>query len=155
MHPILYKLTRSRAGLLAVLERLNEQLLDVPADDGWTIRQTLTHLVASEDDHRRVIEVFIRGDHHLLPQDFEINAHNAARLNETGHLALDDLRGALVEQRERTIALFTSLSEEQLAITGPHPALGDISAEGIFKVIALHEKMHTRAIAAALTNMQG
>ncbi len=32
--------------------------------------------------------------------------------------------------------------------TGTHPVLGEMSVSGIFRIIAIHEQMHTREIAA-------
>lgn len=150
MHPLLDRLSTSRARLLAVVEPLTEDDLDRPAAGDWTIRQILSHLVTSEEDHRRVIEVIVQEETDQLPHDVAPDAHNARRLAELGRLERGALLAALAEQRARTLALVTSLDEGALARRGPHPVLGEMSVADIFRIIAVHESRHLRDIQAAL-----
>lgn len=151
MHPPLDRLNRSRARLLAVVESLTEDDLDRPAAGDWTIRQILSHLVTSEEDHRQVIEVIVRGEEtDRLPREFALDAHNAHRLAELGQLSREALLAALAEQRAQTVALVQRLDEAALAQRGPHPALGEMSVDDIFRIIAVHEQRHLRDIQAAL-----
>jgi len=148
-HPILTKLDASRAKLLASIAGLDEAALDArPADDGWSIRQNLTHIAASEADHCRVIAVIAGGDLDRLPAAVDRDAHNAARLAELGPLTLPQILDALADQRARTEALFARLTAEQLEIVGPHPVLGEMAISAIFRMLAIHEQMHIREIAA-------
>lgn len=149
-HPTLTKLARNRERLLDQVSGLPDEKLDLCLSDGWTIRETLTHLLNAEEDHCRVIAVIARGQTDRLPTAFDLDAHNAQRLQERGRLALSDLINGLAAQRERTIALFSRLSETQLALSGPHPALGEMTIGNIFRVIAMHEQIHTRDIQALL-----
>lgn len=150
MHPILDRLHASRARLLAVVEPLTEADLDRPAAGEWTIRQILMHLIASEDDHRRVVEAILRGESDRLPHDFSLDAHNAHRLAEVGWLEREALQTALQAQRARTLALAEGLDDEALAQRGRHPALGEMSVGDILRIIAVHELRHLRDIQAAL-----
>ncbi|MEW6254218.1 MAG: DinB family protein, partial [Planctomycetota bacterium] len=150
MHPTVLRLTKSRERLLGVIGPLPESDLDRPASGDWTIRQTLTHLALSEEDHCRVVEAIVSGATDQLPRDLALDAHNASRLAAQPPLERPALLAALAAQRERTLALFAGLSDAQLALTGPHPALGAIAAGDIFRVIAVHEQMHLRDIQAAL-----
>jgi uncharacterized damage-inducible protein DinB len=149
-HPTLDKLAKSREKLLAAVSALPEETLDLHSADGWTIRETLTHLVNSEEDHCRVIAAVVRGEAHRLPSNFDLNQHNAARLAERGHLTRAELFKALDTQRQRTVALFNSLGEDQMALVGTHPALGETTVSNVFRVLAMHEQMHTRDIQAVL-----
>ena len=150
VHSLLDRLNASRVRLLAVIEALGEQDLDHPASGAWTIRQVLSHLIASEEDHRRVAEAILRGETGRLPREVALDAHNARRLAELGRLERGALLAALAEQRARTLALVTSLDEGALAQRGPHPALGEMSVSDIFRIIAVHEQRHLRDIQAAL-----
>lgn len=136
--------------MLAVVEPLTEDDLDRPAAGDWTIRQILSHLVTSEEDHRQVIEVIVRGETDRLPREFALDAHNARRLAELGQLSREALLAALAEQRAQTVALVQHLDEAALAQRGPHPALGEMSVDDIFRIIAVHEQRHLRDIQAAL-----
>jgi uncharacterized protein (TIGR03083 family) len=150
MQPLLDRLNKSRARLLAAIEPLTEDDLDRPAAGEWTVRQILLHLVASEEDHRRVIEVIVQGETERLPREFVLDAHNARRLAELGRLSREALLAALAGQRAQTVKLLTSLDEAALARRGPHPALGEMSAADLFRIIAVHEGRHLRDIEAAL-----
>jgi uncharacterized protein (TIGR03083 family) len=149
-HTILTKLARSREELLALVSDLSDDALDQHLPDGWTIRAALTHLLNAEEDHCRISAVIASAEIDRLPPAVDIDAYNAERLTARGHLTRDDLFAALTAQRERTITLFNRLTEDQLARSGPHPALGEMTAGNIFRVIAVHEQMHTRDIAALL-----
>jgi uncharacterized damage-inducible protein DinB len=145
---ILETLATKRERLRAVVDGLSEADLDRREGDGWSIREILTHLLNAEEDHCRVIAVVAKGQAHHLPADFALDEHNAQRLAERGHLTGPDLLSALAAQRARTEALFHRLRAEQLDWVAPHPALGDKTLGDIFRVIGLHETMHTREIEA-------
>jgi uncharacterized protein (TIGR03083 family) len=150
VHPLLDRLNKSRARLLAAIESLTESDLDRPAAGDWTIRQILSHLITSEEDHRRVAEVILCGEIERLPREFALDEHNARRLAELGRLDRDALLAALAEQRAQTVRLLESLDEPALERRGPHPALGDMSVGDILRIIAVHEARHLRDIEAAL-----
>lgn len=149
-HPTLSKLARNRENLLALVSDLSEAGLDRRLPDGWTIRETLTHLVNAEEDHCRVAAVIAKGELDRLPKAIDLDAHNAERLLARGHLGRAELFAALAAQRERTLALFGRLSAEQLERSGPHPVLGEMTVGNIFRIIAVHDQLHTREIQAIL-----
>jgi len=152
IHPTLARLAKNREHLLELVGDLPDRALDLRLEESWSIRQILTHLVNAEEDHRQIIEVIVNGDLDRLPAQVQLHEHNAARLAERGHLTHDELLAALNAQREQTIALFNSLSADQLAEVGPHPVMGEMSVVNIFRVIAMHEHTHARDIQAILTN---
>lgn len=155
LHPTLSKLAASRARLLHVIADLPDSALDDRAVNGeWNIRQHLTHLAASEEDHRRVIEAIVGGQSDRLPKHLERDAHNAARLDELGMLSRECLLDVLADQRQHTETLFAQLDAAQLEQTGPHPVLGDITISNIFRIIVIHEQMHTREIGEIRAQME-
>ena len=149
-HRIVEKLAKARAKLLGVVSGLSEEALD-HHHIGWTVREILTHLLAAEEDHAKVITLIARGDTHRLPTHIERDEHNAMRLSQQGQLTLEQLLTKLAAQRQRTVALFERLNDnDQLDIIGRHPILGEMSVGKIFRIIALHEQEHIREIKAAL-----
>jgi uncharacterized protein (TIGR03083 family) len=154
-HALLTKLARSREKLLALVSDLSEEALDLPLSDGWTIRAALTHLLNAEEDHCRISAVIASGEIERLPPSIDIDTYNAERLATRGRLNRTELLAALAAQRDRTITLFNRLTEDQLTRSGPHPALGEMTTANVFRVIAVHEQMHTRDIAALLDTQKG
>jgi uncharacterized protein (TIGR03083 family) len=147
---VLNKLTRARARLLDIVDGLPDSVLDRGPAGQWTIRQMVTHVLNSEEDHCRVIAVVAEGEADRLPVDFDRDKHNESRVNERGHLSREELVAALVAQRKRTEALYDRLSEMELDMIAPHPALGEMALRDIFRIIGIHDQMHTREIAAYL-----
>lgn len=145
------KLDRARARLLDVLDRLDDAALDARGADGWSVREVVTHVINAEEDHCRVAAVIVRGELDRLPRELDLDAHNQARVAERGHLSLAELRRALADQRVRTEALLQrAAAADRLDASGPHPVLGDTTVGNIFRVMALHDQMHTRDILALL-----
>ena len=149
-HKTLEKLARDRAALVARVQGLDDAALDAPHGEGWTIRETLTHLLNAEEDHARIIATVVRGDADKLPQELDLDRYNADRIEARGPLELDSLLQGLAAQRARTEALFNRLDPADLDIAFRHPALGDTTVGKLFRIIGLHEKMHLQDIESAL-----
>jgi len=149
-HKILEKLAKEQSALFALVEPLSEAQLDTQYGEGWTIREILTHLWNAEEDHCRVIATIAKGEHARLEASLNLEEHNATRLAERGTLTKADVLAGLATQRARTEGLFNRFSEEQLALEGRHPALGQMSIDKIFRIIGIHEKMHVLEITEAL-----
>ena len=112
---ILERLARNRARLLESVVELDDDALNQkhtdPDGGTWTIRDVLTHVLNAEEDHCRVAAVIARGELDRLPTEFDLDAHNAQRLNERGYLTRNELFAAINAQRQRTIALYNGLDE--------------------------------------------
>ncbi len=147
---ILVKLNKSREVLLSVIGDLPDDSLDRQSGEGWSIRQMITHLVNAEEDHRAIIEAVLNEQTYRIPTTFVLDEHNQRRLDEKGRLSRADLLAALADQRRQTETLLSHLNEEQLALTAPHPALGTKTVDEIFRVIALHERIHAQEITAVI-----
>lgn len=152
---VLNRMARNREKLLGIVTTLDDDAFNQTHHDPehggtWSVRDILTHVLNAEEDHCRVAALIARGDLDRLPSDFDLDAHNAHRLAERGTLTRDELFAALDHQRQRSIDLYSGFSDEQRALSGPHPALGEISVSGIFKVIAMHDLLHLRDLQAIL-----
>ena len=55
---------------------------------------------------------------------------------------LTDLEAA----HRETLAFLDALDAKNLAVTGLHPALGEVSVGQVLRIIALHDNMHRRDI---------
>lgn len=149
-HKTLEKLARDRAALVERVRDLSDADLDAPHGEGWTIRETLTHLLNAEEDHARIIATVVRGDSDKLPQNLDLDRYNADRIETRGTLPLDALLEGMAAQRARTEALFNRLTPAEMDIAFRHPALGDTTVSKLFRIIGLHEKMHLQDIESAL-----
>lgn len=145
-HPLLDEITPKREKLLALLATLSDGDLDRRAADGWSIRETLTHVINAEEDHRRIIAAFASGRGDSVPASITLDEHNAQRLAERGALTRDQILAGMEDQRRQTESLLGRLSDEQLAQAVHHPVLGDTTLRDIFRVIGLHDHLHRREI---------
>jgi uncharacterized damage-inducible protein DinB len=150
-HQILVKLAKSRESLLRVVADLSEETLDLSSGDGgWTIRNILTHVLNAEEDHCQVIAVVADGQADRLPATLVLDEHNERRVAERGRMSHQALLDALAEQRRRTEALFNRLSADQLGWVAHHPVLGEKTLDEIFRILSLHDRLHTKEITAIL-----
>ena len=85
---------------------------------------------------------------------FDLDAWNVAQVakrdNWSPEEILSDLRGA----HEETLAFLDGIDPEELAVTGTHPALGEVSVGQVLRIIALHDGMHRRDIARLREEMR-
>ncbi|MBI5961447.1 MAG: DinB family protein [Chloroflexi bacterium] len=149
-HPILDDLAQKREKLLAVIAALPDAELDRRSVEGWSIRETLTHLINAEEDHRSVIAAYARGRGDSVPTSLTLDEHNAKRLAERGPLTRDQILAGLDDQRRQTETLFEQLGEEQLAQRAHHPVIGDTTLRDIFRIIGVHDHIHRREIEKVL-----
>ncbi len=116
----------------------------------WKVRDVFEHLCVSEHSLRRLFEQILvtgRG----APEDFDIDAFNAAKTGRFASLSRDELLALYDETRRATIAFTRSLTDEQLAMRARHPAMGDASLEEMLKMVYLHHQMHVRDVKRATT----
>ena len=119
----------------------------------WTVRDVFEHLATSEHGMKRLCEQIIETGVGA-PEDFDVNAFNKSRTGRFANLSLDELAKLYADTRARTVAYTRTLSDEQLAQQGRHPAMGDSSIEGILKIIYLHNTMHMGDIKKVIANSQ-
>ena len=107
----------------------------------WTVRDIFEHLATAEHGMKRLCEQIIETGVGAA-EDFDVDAFNKSRTRRFANLSLDELAKLYADTRARTVAYALTLSDEQLAKRGRHPAMGDSSIEGILKIIYLHNTMH-------------
>jgi hypothetical protein len=146
-------LDQSRAGLLATLDRVAEGERDVKVhseEDGWTVRDIVSHLFDSERGQMMQIER-IRNGEPTVPDDFDVDRWNRGRQRRMAEMEWDEIVAGLHETREALRAALDGIDDEELALTGRHPALQqEIPLQRYLEIIAWHETTHTGEIRAGL-----
>ena len=143
------ELNDSRAYLLSVAEQIGpEQVLNSTENPLWNVHDLLGHLAGAEHGMQATVKRFLAGE--PLPEGFSLAYWNQRQVEKQKERSVPDLLAGLAASRVDTLALLDSLTDDQLAVRGVHPAGFETSVGGIFKVIAHHERGHGQEIALAL-----
>jgi uncharacterized damage-inducible protein DinB len=135
--------------LLDTVERLPAHAWDqpTPGNDGWTVKETLTHLCTIEERLRSQVHAIVNGTPY--PSE-DVNVFNARKLAERQGRTVAELRAELEAERAAALALLDGLSESDLDRSIEHPTRGQITAERPFRLISDHMGRHTREMAELL-----
>jgi uncharacterized protein (TIGR03083 family) len=146
---IIAQLAEARAYLVSVAEQIGpEQVLASSENPAWNVHDLLAHLAGAERGLQGTVQRFLDGQ--PLPDGFSLDYWNQRQVEKQKERSVADLLASLAASRVDTLALLDSLSEEQLAVRGMHPAGFETSVGGIFRVMAMHEMDHGQEIALAL-----
>lgn len=151
------------SNLMAVLPGAdNEPGWDVATDEeGWTVRQVLAHLASAESSMNVLIDRALAAARENRPvgdliargkdgSPFDLNLWNRRQVEKRATQPPSALRLELTEERSRTLRTLKTHTAEELAAPAWHPALGETRVEGIYKIMGIHMRDHTRAIKKAL-----
>lgn len=144
------RLNDSRRELLASVEELGTTHAAAPTSNaGWAVRDVLAHLAGAELGHQQVIRALLAG---RAPDGtgFDLDAFNAADVAARQGASLAELLGELAGNRNDTLALLETIGPDNWQRGGYHPGGFDTTVEGVFRIIAIHEKRHAKEIRAAL-----
>ena len=135
--------------LLDTVERLPESAWSqpTPGNDGWTAKQTLTHLCTIEERLRSQVQAIVNGT--AYPSE-DVDVFNARKLAERAGHTVAELRAELEKERAMALALLDGLSESDLDRSIEHPTRGQITAERPFRIIADHMGRHSRELTSLL-----
>jgi uncharacterized damage-inducible protein DinB len=113
--------------------------------DIWTIRNVLSHFVTSE---RGLLKLFkrIREGGPGVPDDFSIDHYNARQQEKNKELTPEELLEHFEDVRAHTVRWTSKLSQEDLALEGRHPFMGQVQLGEMLKMIYLHNQLHFRDI---------
>lgn len=146
------RLEQSHCELLASVAHLEPAALAAPTTNpGWAVRDVLAHLAGAERGHQQVIRALLAGQSPDLP-GFDLDAFNAADVAARQGASLAELLGELAGNRNDTLALLETVGPDDWQRSGYHPGGFDTTVEGVFRVIAIHEKRHAKDIRAALSS---
>lgn len=129
------ELKQSLAGLLedAAGER--------PTADGWSVKETLAHLIAVERDTQAWIAELLLDAEPLDP--FPGNARQRLEATVSVYPALPDLLAELHRAEDETVALLAALPPEFVARKGSYVRLGNFLLE-----MPEHTRLHIQALKA-------
>jgi len=111
--------------------------------DTWTICNVLAHFVTSE---RGLLKLFqsIREGGLGASEDFSIDHYNARQQEKTRDLMPQELLEQYIDARANTVKWVLGLSQEDLAIEGRHPFMGQVQLVEMLKMLYLHNQLHFR-----------
>ncbi len=150
LQEIISKTQSTHAKLLAFLREVAPDVADRKLGDGWTIRETVGHLVDAEKAHRRFIETVAGGETMPEVAGFDLNAWNAARVAKRAGQSLPDLVADFERERALTLALLATLTDDARSRVGVHAALGEVSVDYVARIVGLHERSHLQEMQEAL-----
>jgi uncharacterized protein (TIGR03083 family) len=139
----------ARDQLLAQVDALSESDLAKPAPpEGWTVKDVVTHLAASQPTQPVLIRNILDGKGGSRP-DFDLNFFNRRGLEKRQGKSVAELKTELAAGHAAALKLLDELSDSQLSSRGKHPR-GEMTIAEIFQVIALHDREHLGHIRSAL-----
>jgi uncharacterized protein (TIGR03083 family) len=139
--------------LLDGLEQADWQRPVYGHEQGWTVRDLLTHLVSAGPGLLRVAQLISAGQLKMRP-DFDLDFWNQRQVEKqagrTPSQLLDDLAAL---NRDALVYLDTLTGDESEAVlsrTGQHAVFGEASVEYILRRVYRHEKEHAADLRRAL-----
>lgn len=134
--------------LRALLAAAPAEAVEAPADEGWSAKDVVAHLLDAEGiAFTERIRCILRED-----RPFIRSIDPTIRLREQGYpqRSLSSLLDEFEQQRAEDIAWLRTLPAEQLARSGEHDRAGEISIADIVHYWAYHDLMHLQQIARML-----
>jgi uncharacterized protein (TIGR03083 family) len=136
--------------LLQTLDRVGPQDWSrTSPNEGWTVRDLLTHLTTSETGFVPTLRRMAAG-RGGVPADFDPNRWNAGQLRRRGEPVPEQLRQELETAHADMLSLLDSLDNDALDQRGFLSTGVDGSTEDNFRLVANHKRAHTQDIVAAL-----
>jgi len=144
------ELEQAQRDLLEVLDNVGPDGWSRPSpNEGWTVRDLLTHLTTSESGFIPTLRRMAAGDGGV-PADFDPNRWNAGQLRRRAEQSPEELRAELERSNADMLSVLDSLDDSALDRRG-HLSTGvEGSTEDNFRLVADHKRTHTSDIRAAL-----
>ena len=109
----------------------------------WTVRNVLAHFVTSERGLHKLFDSVLKGG--LGASDeFSIDRYNARQQEKTKDLTPAELLEQFADVRADLVEWVSMRSQEDLAIEGRHPYMGQVNLGEMLKMIYLHNQIHFR-----------
>lgn len=146
------ELDEAREEFAAAVQALRAEDLARPVGHAsdWTVKDLVGHVAYAEASMLPLIEAALRGVTRQLPADFDLARWNEGRVRRAREQTLSELLERPVTSRATALALLDSLSDADLDRPASHPVALATTIEGIFRIIARHEREHAAEIRAAI-----
>ena len=140
------KIESARARLLAALDGLDEKAWEWRPEDGrWSVRLTMAHIGSAQWDHLEVVRRLLAGEPTAMP-DFDLDAWNASSVAKRDDWTPGRILAYLKDAHQATTVLLDRLDDDQLQVSGTHPAWDRVSVGQVFRIIVLHDGLHRRDV---------
>jgi len=148
--------TAAYQGLRELFGGLGETDWNLPAQGhagGWTVRDTLTHLVTAGPGLLRAAQLLAEGRLQMRP-DFDVDVWNQRQLQKQPGRTTAELLADLAALHHDTLAYLDSLvganAEAVLSRRGQHAVFGETTVEYVLRRIYQHEQEHAAELRQAL-----
>ena len=142
-------LVEAQRGLLDALDQVGPaDWLRPSPNEGWTVRDLLTHLTTAESGFVPTLRRMAAGEGGV-PADFDPNRWNAGQLRRRGDPPPEQLRAELESAHQAMLALLDSLDDAALDHRGHLSSGAEGSTEDNFRLVAYHKRARTADIRAA------
>ena len=141
------RLVQGRETFLNVVAALDEAALARPvwAEGGtWTAQELIGHVAYAEAGMQPLIAGGATGTAPVPPADFDIDRYNEGNLRRARTQTIPELLARLDASRQETLRLLAPLTASELDRPVQHPVAGPTTVEGIFRIIAYHERLHAK-----------
>jgi hypothetical protein len=144
-------LARDRQYLLETVAALSAEDLARSAghESDWTVKDLIGHIAYAEGSMIPLAQGGVAGEARKQPPDFDIDRWNESRVRRAREQSVEQLLERLSISREHLLALLDTLSDADLDRPVYHPTQKDTTVEGIFRIIAGHERLHADELRAA------
>jgi uncharacterized protein (TIGR03083 family) len=144
------QLEQAQRELLDVLDSVGPDEWSRPSpNEGWTVRDLLTHLTTSETGFIPSLRRMASGEGGV-PADFDPNRWNAGQLRRRAEQTPTELRAELERSSADMLSVLDSLDDAALDQRGYLSTGVEGSTEDNFRLVADHKRTHTNDIRAAL-----
>ena len=144
------RLAASRTAFLEAVGALADDELAraVGHASDWTVKDLIGHVAYAEASMLPLVQGALAGESRRTPPDFDIDRWNESRVRRAREQPVPELLARLEESRREALATLDRLAAADLDRPVHHPVAGDTTVEGIFKIIALHERGHAKELRA-------
>jgi hypothetical protein len=136
--------------LRVLLAGLAAEVIEAPADEDWTLRDVVAHLVTTElpfaERFRRICEE----DEPLLPDIDERDLLARDRQGKDGARPLAALLDDLAARRAEDVGMLRSLAPEAWTRAGRHALVGEVTLAELVCHKAYHDHLHIAQLARML-----
>ncbi|MBI4302352.1 MAG: DinB family protein [Chloroflexi bacterium] len=146
-------LTATRQELIQLIQNFNQEDWQKPTENpGWSTKDLLAHLTASEPSILGAIQRTLRGEPARAP-NFDLNRWNASHVERRREYSVKELLEELNTGREATWRLLDTISDEELMREVPASGAIRSTLWSRFRRIADHEAEHLAQLRRALQDI--
>lgn len=115
----------------------------------WSVRNVLAHFVMAEKSFI-VLFANIQQSGSGVPEDFDIDRHNARRQKEAAALSPRELIDQFKTVRAQMVSWVAALNADDLEKRGRHPFFGMTTLAEMIKMVYRHNQIHLRDVRRTL-----